>query len=429
MAATPALIPREILLGNPSRWKPSLSPDGKRMAWLAPNDRDVLQIWIRTLGANDDRCVSFERRTIWIYGWAWDSNTILYGQDSDGDENYHTFAIDLATGNVRDLTPWQGVRSHYTMARANFPDEILAVVNVRDRKLMDVWRINLRTGAATPEVDNPGDVTGWVADDHLVVRGASVISPGGGFEIRVRADAKSPWRTLVTSSPEEEVAALGFSKDGREIFLKSSIASDTVRVVAREIESGRERELARMDGFDAERVMIHPTNQVVEAVAFEPGRRKWHVLDPTIAPDFAAIEKLDDGDFSIASRDLADRTWIVEYQSAHRAIHYFLWNRAAKSASFLWNHRPELDEFELAAMKPITYRARDGMELHAYLTTPVGVAPTNLPLVLFVHGGPWARDYWILDVWTQLLANRGYAVLRPNYRGSTGCGRKYLHAG
>lgn len=428
-AGMPPLIPREILVGNPKRWRPALSRDGKQIAWLAPNDRDVLQIWVGTLGKDDGRCVSAESRSIWIYGWAWDSKTILYGQDGNGDENFHTFAIDLETGNIRDLTPWQGVRCHYTIARADFPDEILAVVNVRDRKLMDVWRINLRTGAAALEVENPGDVTGWLADDNLTVRGASVINPDGGFEIRVRANAESPWRRLITTSPEEEVTALAFSKDGRELFLKSSVGSDTVRAVAREIESGREHELARMDGFDAEVVMIHPTRHHVEAVSFEPGRRKWSVIDPTINPDFAAIAKLDDGDFSIASRDRDDRIWIVEFQSAHRAIHCYRWDRGAQTGTFLWSHRPELDELKLAAMEPITYRARDGMELHAYLTTPPGVAPRNLPLVLFVHGGPWARDYWMLEGWTQLFANRGYAVLRPNYRGSTGYGRKYLHAG
>jgi dipeptidyl aminopeptidase/acylaminoacyl peptidase len=428
-AKLPPLIPREVLLGNPKRWQPTLSPDGTRIAYLAPDDRDALQVWVRTLGKSDDRCVSGERRSILIYGWTWDSKTILYGQDSEGDENYHTCAIDLESGNVRDLTPWQGVRCHYTLSRVNRPGELLAVLNVRDRKLMDVWRIDLRTGAAVPEVENPGDVAGWFADDNLVVRGASAYTPDGGYEVRVRADARAPWRTLVRSSPEEEVHVLAFSKDGREVFLKSSIASDTIRVVAHEVDSGREREIASMDGFDAEQVMIHPTRRVVEAVAFEPGRRRWSVVDPAVAADFEAIAKLDDGDFWIASRALADRNWIVGFSSADRPVHYFLWERGEKRATFLFSEFPEFETLELAEMKPIKYRARDGMELHGYLSTPPGLAPRNLPLVLYVHGGPWARDYWTLDTWAQLLANRGYAVLQPNYRGSTGYGRKYLHAG
>jgi hypothetical protein len=178
--------------------------------------------------------------------WGLDSKTILYGQDKEGDENYHYYAIDLDSGNVRDLTPWQGVRCDYTMARMKRPGEILAVLNFRDRKLMEVWRIDLRTGAAVLEVENPGDVSWWVADDDLVVRGARARTPDGGFEVRVRTGDNAPWRTLLRTAPQEWVFPLDFSKDGRDIFLLYSIGSDTIRAVARNIESGREREIASM---------------------------------------------------------------------------------------------------------------------------------------------------------------------------------------
>lgn len=192
-----------MLLDNPKRWQPVLSPDGSRIAYLAPNEHDTLQIWVRTLGKNDNRC---ERGPIQVYRlgldlenceWGCDSKTILYGQDKEGDENYHYYAIDLDSGNVRDLTPWQGVRCDYTMARMKRPGEILAVLNFRDRKLMEVWRIDLRTGAAVLEVENPGDVSWWVADDDLVVRGARARTPDGGFEVRVRTGDNAPWRTLL----------------------------------------------------------------------------------------------------------------------------------------------------------------------------------------------------------------------------------------
>jgi len=210
----------------------------------------------------------------------------------------------LENGNVRDLTPWQGVRCHFTATNARRPGEILAALNVRDRKLMDVWRIDLRTGAATLEVENPGGVSWWLADDDLVVRGSRAYTPEGGFEVRVRTAADAPWRTLIRTSPDEWIFPLDFSKDGRDIILLSSVGSDTIRVVAREIASGRERVIASMEGFDAERAMIHPTRHVVEAVAFEPGRRRWEVIDPAIAADFEAIRGLDDRDFRVVSRDL-----------------------------------------------------------------------------------------------------------------------------
>ncbi len=425
----PSLIPRRVLLGSPKRWQPMVSPDGARIAYLAPNEHDALQIWIRTIGKSDDRRVSNERRSIHIYEWAWDSKTILYRQDNEGDENFHIYAIDLETGNARDLTPWQGVRCQNTMTSAKRPGEILAGLNVRDRKLMDVWRIDLGTGAATLEVENPGDVIWWIADDDLVARAARVRTPDDGFEVRVRTDAGAAWRTILRAAPDEGVFPLAFNEDGREIFLLSSLGSDTIRVVARDIESGDDRVIASMDGFDAERVMIDPTRHVIQAVSFEPARRQWIVIDPSIAADFEAIRSLDDGDFRVASRDSDDRKWIVEFQSAHRSTRYFLWDRAAKKAAFLFSDRPELDQLQLAEVRPIKYRARDGMEVHGYIAIPAGLEPRNLPLVLNVHGGPWLRDYWTLNLWTQLLANRGYAVLQLNFRGSMGYGMKHLHAG
>ena len=425
----PPLIPREVLLGNPKRSQPTLSPDGMRIAYLAPNERDALQIWLRTIGKSDDRCVSAERRSIQNYEWACDSKPIFYRQDSEGDENFHIYVIDLETGNARDLTPWQGVRCQNTMTCARRPGEILAVLNVRDRRLMDVWRIDLRTGAATLEVENPGDVERWVADDDLVVRAARARTADDGFEVRVRTDSASAWRTLLSTAPDGWVLPVGFNQDGRDLFLLSSLGSDTIRVVAREIESGDESVIAAMDGLDADRVMINPTRQVIEAVAFEPGRRQWIVTDPGIVADFEAMRSLVDGDFRIVSRDSDDRKWIVEFQSAQRSTKYFLWDRAAKKADFLFSDRPALDQLQLAEVRPIKYRARDGMEVHGYLAIPAGLEPRNLPLVLNVHGGPWLRDYWTLNLWTQLLANRGYAVLQPNFRGSMGYGMKHLHAG
>lgn len=427
-SSMPPLIPREILLSDPTRVMPMLSPNGERIAYLAPDKGDALQIWVRTLGKNDDRCISAEPRSIQSYGWGRDSKAILYPQDNSGDENWHIFSIDLESGNVRDLTPWKGVRCHLSLTKASRPGELLALLNVRDRKLMDVWRIDLRTGAARLEVENPGDVAWWIADEDLVARAASARTAKGGFEVRVCTDENAPWQMIARSTPDEEVRPLGFSKDGREIHLASSIASDTTRIVACNVESGSEREIASMDGCDAELVMTHPDSRQIQAVSFDPGRREWKVIDPDVAAEFEAIRRLDNGDFRVASRDHDDAKWIIQFDAPHRPVKYFLWERSAKRATFLFSHRPELETVELAEMRPITYRARDGMEIHAYLALPPGLEARKLPMVLYVHGGPWIRDYWTFEVVTQLLANRGYAVLRPNYRGSTGYGRKYLHA-
>ncbi len=433
-AELPPLIPREVLLGNPERVEPTISPDGKRLAWIAPDSKGVLQVWVQSIGKNDSRIVTADRhRGISVYGWAWDSQTILYGQDSDGDENFHTFAVDLTSGNVRDLTPWQGVRNEFVAANPKFPDQVLLAMNIRDRKTMDVYRVNIKSGAVDLDTTNPGDVNQWLADDDMVVRAASVTTPDGADEIRVRDSAQAKWRTIVKTGTgdlkQDVVGVLDFSKDGRSIFLDSSVGSNTNGLVSHELSTGTETVLAHRDDSDLGDTLIHPTRHVIEAAAFSPDRKHWQVVDPSVQPDFDALAKVEDGDLSIVSRDRADDTWLVFFNSDRHSGHYYKWDRATRKATLLFSIRPRLEAATLAPMKPVTFRARDGMDIHAYLTLPVGVEAKNLPLVEYVHGGPWWRFTWGIDDWAQWYANRGYAVLEVNYRGSTGYGKKYLHAG
>ena len=429
-AQLPPLIPRETLLGNPERANPHIAPDGKRLAWLAPDEHDVLQVWVQTIGDHDAHIVTADKsRGIESFGWAFDSKTIIYPQDAAGDENFHLFAVDLDSDNIRDLTPWQGVRAESVASSPKFPERILVALNLRDRKLMDVYRVDLRTGAVELDTKNPGDVGGWLADDDMVVRAAIVTTPDGGTEIRIRDSAAGPWRMLMKAGMNDNLAALDFTKDGQSLFLSTSIGTDTARLVRHEIASGKETVIARSDDADLSDVMIHPTRHVVQAAAFDPGRIHWSVVDPSVQADFDAIAKVADGDFSIADRDLADKTWLVSFSSDRATTRYYSWDRASRKATFLFSVRPKLDDAALAPMKPIEFTARDGMKINGYLTLPVGVPAKDLPLVLEVHGGPWGRDNWGFAPYTQLLANRGYAVLQINFRSSTGFGKKYLHAG
>ncbi|MGD0117426.1 MAG: S9 family peptidase [Candidatus Binatus sp.] len=430
LAQLPPLIPRDALLGNPERATPRIAPDGKRLAWRAPDDHGILQVWVQTIGKHDARAVTADKsRGIQSYGWAFDSKTILYSQDAAGDENFHLFAVDLDSHNVRDLTPWQGVRAEFVAANPKFPDRILVALNLRDRKLMDVYRIDLRTGAVELDTKNPGDVAGWLADDNMAVRAAMITTPDGGTELRVRDSAAAPWRTLMKASMEDDLEALDFTKDGRSIFLGTSIGTNTTRLVRRELASGKETGIAHSEDADLSDALIQPTRHEVQAVAFDPGRIHWTVVDPSIQADFDAIAKVADGDFSVVDRDLADKTWLVAFSSDRAPWRYYSWDRASKKATFLFSVQPKLDDAPLAAMKPIEFTARDGMKLNGYLTLPPGPPAKNLPLLLVVHGGPWARDSWGINPYIQLFANRGYAVLQINFRGSTGFGKKYLHAG
>jgi dipeptidyl aminopeptidase/acylaminoacyl peptidase len=429
-ADLPPLIPRDVLFGNPERASPQLSPDGARLAWLAPDRNNVLQVWVKTVGKDDEKMVTADRkRGIRRYVWAQDNRTLLYLQDTDGDENFHVYGVDLASGNVRDYTPFQGVRAEILDVNPDHPDELLVEMNLRNRQLMDVHRVSLKTGAVVLDTENPGDVAGWGTDAKFQVRAAQVQTPDGGTEIRIRENVTSPWETLLKVGPDEILEFLDFSADGASVILKSSIGSDTARLVRRNLSTGAETVLASSPEVDAGEVVIQPRTHVVEAVSFAPGRSTWTVLDPSVRADFEAVAKLHSGDFNITNRTSSDDAWLVAFTWDRGPVTWYRWDRAARKGTLLFSARPKLEGLPLAEIRPVVIRSRDGLSLHSYLTLPVGVPPRNLPMVLFVHGGPWARDTWGWDPYAQWFANRGYACLQVNYRASTGYGKAFLNAG
>ncbi|HEY2749109.1 MAG TPA: S9 family peptidase [Polyangia bacterium] len=429
-AEPPPLIARDVLFGNPDRAAPHLSPDGKRLGWIAPDKKNVLQVWVKTIGKNDDKMVTADKkRGIRNYFFAEDDRTLLYTQDADGDENWHVFGVDLVDGNVRDYTPFQGVRAGVEDTNRERPNEMLVSMNARNRQTMDVYRCDLRTGALVLDTQNPGDVVGWVTDTHMNVRGAQIALPDGGTELRVRDDAKSPWRTLLKASMEENIAFYGFTPNGKSVYLESSLGNDTTRFVERDLSTGAEKVLAERPDVDVGGVMIHPYTHLPVAAAFARGRMEWQPIDPAVKGDFAALKKVLDADFSITSQDRADKTWLVGYNQDRGPYRYYTYDRATKKATFMFSSRPKLDGLKLSEMKAYTITARDGLKLPIYVTLPVGFAQKRVPMVLDVHGGPWGRDMWGFNSEVQWLANRGYAVVQVNFRASTGYGKKFLHAG
>jgi dipeptidyl aminopeptidase/acylaminoacyl peptidase len=431
LAELPPLIPREVLFGNPQRTSPRLSPDGTRLAWIAPDAKNVLQVWVKTIGKEDGAAVTADKkRGIRRYFWAGDNRTILYLQDNDGDENFHMYGVDLEAKTVRDYTAFQGVRADIDAVDPKFPDTVLVTLNARDRSVFDEYRLTLSTGALVLDTKNPGDVQGFVSDADLHVRAAQVGTADGGTEIRVRETVASPWKTLIKVGPDEILGAAGdFSPDGKSIILLSSVGSDTARVVEKNLSTGAERVIASSPDVDAEEVITNPNTHLVEAVGFQPDRLHYTIVDPSVKSDFDALAKLADGDFAIVSRNHANDVWLVGFTSDRGPVKYYTWDRKAKKGTFLFTNQPKLEGATLAEMKPVTIPSRDGLSLHSYLTLPAGVAPTNLPMVLFVHGGPWGRDRWGYSSYPQWLANRGYAVLQVNFRASTGYGKRFLYAG
>ncbi|HLK56367.1 MAG TPA: S9 family peptidase [Chthonomonadaceae bacterium] len=428
--STVPLIPRAVLYGNPEKTGPQLAPDGKTLAYIAPLE-GVLNIWLRTPGQEDDRALTQDKkRGIRSYFWRPDSLHILYIQDQDGDENWHLYQTDIHTGETRDLTPYPNVRATIVSVHPDFPDAILIGLNLRDPRFTDVHRVNLITGEVTLDTENPGDVTGWEEDNTFQIRVAQAMRPDGGTEIRLRAHPGAPWQTFQSWGPDESFGGvLGFTPDDNSLWLLSSVDANAARLLEVRVADGQTRVIAEDLEYDVTTILRHPRKRTLEAVAFLRARLEWVPLTPDLEADFAFLRTVCDGDFSVANRTLDNNLWLVFYNREKGSPHYYTYDRAAKKATFLFAVQPAVDNYPLASMQPISYTARDGLKLQGYLTLPPGVESKNLPLILLVHGGPWARDVWSFNPEVQLLANRGYAVLQINFRGSTGYGKAHLNAG
>ncbi|MBV8148655.1 MAG: S9 family peptidase [Candidatus Eremiobacteraeota bacterium] len=430
-ADLPPLIPRDVLFGNPLKTSPQISPDGKMLAYLAPSN-GVLSVWVRTIGRNDDRVIATDpSRPIRDISWQGDSRHVLYLQDKGGNENFHIFAVSINGGDSRDLTPNPKVRAGIDDIDPAYPDTALIETNERDPHYFDVYRLDLVSGKAVLDTQNPGDVAGWTADNKMTIRAALVQNPDGSSLVRVRDSASAaPWRTLVTFSADDGFnAPLAFSPDGSALYVIDAKDANAARLVRYDVASGKATVVLADPNYDVTDAAIDAKTKELFAAAIERDRVNWTVLDPQYNADFDAVRRLHAGDLQITNMSADGKTWIVGYNNDSGPFSYYTYNRDSQQGSLLFYTRPALLNYQLAPMQPISYKARDGLEIHGYLTLPPGVAPKNLPTVLFVHGGPWGRDSWGYSAYVQWLANRGYAVLQANFRASTGYGKAFLNAG
>jgi dipeptidyl aminopeptidase/acylaminoacyl peptidase len=435
------LIPRAVLFGNPERVSPRVSPDGTRLAWLAP-DEGVLNVWVanldmaagpggRPVDVDGATPVTDDRdRGIRTFLWAHDGRHLLYLQDRGGDENWRLYDVDLETMASRDLTPFEGVQAQVLAVDKRFPDEVLVGLNRDNEQLHDVYHLDLVSGQLDKVLDNPGMV-GWVADAELVVRAGLAPEPDGGFVLMVRDDTESDWRPFQRVPAEDALSSspVAFTRDGGSLLAISSIDANTGRLVRADLDTGAVDVIAADAVNDVTDVRLHPDSREVQVVTFERERADYLVLDPGVEEDVAAVRSLHPGDPALEGNDDADATWLVGFTNDSGPVPYFAYDRRTREARLLFEHQPSLSDYELAAMEPFSYQARDGLVIHGYLTFPVGEAREALPTVLNVHGGPWARDTWGFQPEGQWLANRGYLSVQVNYRGSTGYGKDFVNAG
>lgn len=424
------LIPRSILFGNPERSSPRISHDGAQLAYLAPVD-GVLNVWVRTLGANDDRPVTSDnKRGIHVFAWQYDNRHILYAQDADGDENWRLYQTDIVTRQTVNLTPFEKVQAAIIAYKWHKPDTVLVQTNQRDESLFDVYRLDLISGKLEMDTENPGDVAAWHADHDLQVRVAQVMTADGSTVIRVRQNAAAAWRELMQWGPDETFGGvLGFTPDNRKLLIATSLNANAARLLEVDLETGAQQVIASDPQFDVSGIVTQPRTRKLQAARFVKQRVFHEFLDSSLKQDYETLEAAHSGDIVELSRTLDDSKWVVTYSRDDGPTEWYLYDRAAKQASLLFSARPELESYQLSTMEPIEYTARDGMTIYGYLTLPAGTNAERVPTVVLVHGGPWHRDVWGYDPWAQWLANRGYAVLQPNFRGSTGYGKQYINAG
>lgn len=429
-AELPPLIPREVIFDNPGIANPTISPDGSKIAYLAPSG-GVLSLRVRSLGSRDEMTVtSGNGRGIHRYYWQHDSRHVLFLQDNDGDENWHIRQVDLETGQRRDLTPTTGVRAEVVALSPRVPGEMLVGINERNRALHDVYRLNLLTGALALDTENPGDVAEWFADNTLRVRLAKAVGADGRTRIRARDHGSPEWRVVLEWASDEAFGSFeGFSSDDRRVYLISSLNHEAGRLVELDLATGATQVVAEDPRYDVYRVLFHPSRFCPQAVQIVRAKHEWLCLDDAVENDLKVLQGLHDGTVNVLGRDQEDLRWIVSVTDDHRPARFYVYDRNDRRSRFLFSDRPALEKCVPARMQPVSFTARDGMRLFGYLTLPPGLEPAMLPLVIRVHGGPWSRHTWGFNEEAQWLANRGYAVLHVDFRGSAGYGKKYLNAG
>jgi dipeptidyl aminopeptidase/acylaminoacyl peptidase len=413
-----ALVPRETLFAPPGRTRLQISPDATRVAWLA-REKGSFALHVSGLDGTANRSIA---AGVQSFRWAPDGKTLLFSK------GHRLHQVDPSGNELRALTP-KGVAAKDLVLSPRQPATALIELNQRGRPLFDVHRIDLATGELSLDTENPGDVIGWVADLELRVRAAVASDPRDGSK-HLRARVGDGWKTIAVWPFEEEGGVVGFTNENRSLLVETSVGADTTRLFQIDAATGEEEKLVAHDPrADVGRVILHPATGVLQAVSSEFLQPEWKIIDPSIRADVDALAATGAGPVWILSRDAADEVWAVALEKPDGRVDYAIFHRAQGTLTPLFGNRPGLDSFALATRRGLLVPTADGASLPSYLTLPATGASEKLPLVLAIHGGPWLRDQHGWDPSAQWLANRGYAVLQVNFRGSAGFGKQFLHAG
>lgn len=418
-------IPLEDFFRNSERTNYKISPDGKYISYLAPWE-SRLNIFVQELAT--DKITQVTKQTekdVFMYDWK-GNNKILFLQDTKGDENYKLYSVDRDGNNLKLLTPPEKVRVDIIDELEEVDDYILIGMNSRIPQVFDVYKLNVNTGDTTMIATNPGNILGWVTDHKGNLR-IALESDGVNSTILYRDTPEQEFRKVITTNFRESISPLFFTFDNKMFYASSNLGRDKSAIVKFDPATGKEVEVIYENpDVDVEGLSFSKKRQVLTSASFAKDKAEFVFFDEISEKRYNRLKRdLSDYEITIPSADKEENMFLVRTYSDRSLGAYYIYNQETDELKKLADVSPWINEKELAPMKPISYTSRDGLTIHGYLTLPLGVEPKNLPVVVNVHGGPWARDYWTYNPEVQFLVNRGFAVLQVNYRGSTGYGRKF----
>ncbi len=428
----PRRIPLEDFFRKPERIKPRLSPSGRHLAYLAPYERRM-NLRVRDLETGDEvRVTDTRQRDIAGYLWANDDR-LIYVQDRGGDENYRLYGVGRDGSDPCDYTPFDGVKCSIVDDLEEIDDEVLFQMNRKRAEVFDVYRLDVRTGKTTLVAENPGNVQRWITDHSGRLRLART-TDGVNTSILYRDTEAAPWRPVATYDFREWANPLFFTLDDRAIYVASNVGRDRTAIFEYDLEGGREgRLIFEHAEVDVSALLHSKHRRRITGVIFHTARPCYHFFESHDAEIQRFLDDRLPGRFNRIVSHSRDETRCVVHSRSDRSLGDYHLLESPESGPLsmrkLFDASPWLDDGEMAELESISYRSRDGLEIHGYLTRPRGTARSVVPMVVLPHGGPWYRDAWGFDPEVQFLANRGHAVLCVNFRGSTGYGRRFLEAG
>ncbi|MEZ5195830.1 MAG: S9 family peptidase [Bacteroidales bacterium] len=425
-------IPLEDFFKNPEKSGYQISPNGAYYSYMAPYE-NRMNIFVQERGKEEVIQLTSETDRD-IAGYFWPNNEqILYVKDDGGNENYKLYGVNIDGSNPICFTDFEDVRTQIIDDLQDIPNEVIIGLNKRNPQVFDPYRLNLTTGEMEMLAENPGNIQGWMFDHDGKLRVAFAIVDGVNTSILYRETEQDEWKDVLTTSFKDNMSPSFFTFDNKNVIGTSNLGRDKSAVVEFDIANGKEvKVLYENPDYDVEGVFYSHKRKVITSASYTSHKRERHFFDDETKKLLDRLNKdLGQYEIGIGAYNKDETVYVIRTYSDRSLGAYYLYDKNTDILEKIVDVSPWIDENEMAAVTPIQYTSRDGLNIHGYLTLPKGYTmetAKNLPVVVNPHGGPWARDGWGFNPEIQFLANRGYAVFQMNFRGSTGYGKAFWEA-